>query len=292
MQCFHPLEAWQREDGSVVFEERGGDVLHSLQLRCGQCIGCRLERSRQWAVRCMHESQMYGWSSFITLTYDDEHLPWRGHLNYPDFQKFNKRMRARMGPFSFFMCGEYGGTFGRPHYHSLVFGLFFADRKLFSERSDGVRLYTSETLSSLWPYGHASVGDVTFKSAAYVSRYVCKKIDGDAALDHYLRCDEFGEAYHLTPEFGRMSLKPAIGKRWWEKYQKEVFARGDVIVDGMSQKPPTYYQRNSTDLRWDDIEYRRYLEAEKYAGESTPDRLAAREAVALAKLEFKKRVLE
>src|SRR6187549_2683574 len=91
MPCYHPFTAYQLDDGRIVFAERG-KVKRSVVLPCGHCIGCRLERSRQWAVRCMHEAQLHDVSSFVTLTYDDSHLPYHGSLDYTHFQKFIDRL--------------------------------------------------------------------------------------------------------------------------------------------------------------------------------------------------------
>ena len=128
MPCFHPIDAFQRSDGQVVFVERG-DIARPLVLPCGRCIGCRLEYSRQWAVRMMHEAQMHELSCFLTLTYDDAHLPVDESLHYADFQGFIRKLRRVHAPrrFSFYMCGEYGEQFKRPHYHACLFGLYFTD---------------------------------------------------------------------------------------------------------------------------------------------------------------------
>lgn len=101
MACFYPLAAWQTDDGDIVFKERGA-IKRALTLPCGQCVGCRLERSRQWAVRCMHEASLYDQNAFVTLTYDQDHLPESGSLRYRDFQLFCKRARDKLGPFRFF----------------------------------------------------------------------------------------------------------------------------------------------------------------------------------------------
>lgn len=291
MPCYYPLQAWQRDDNSITFEERGGDVRRALVLPCGRCIGCRLESSRCWAVRCMHEAQMHDFSSFITLTYDDAHLPYRGDLHYPDFKKFCRRMVKRLGKFRFFMAGEYGDLNDRPHYHAIVFGLFFADRKFFKQSPAGFNIYTSDTLSALWPYGHASVGDVSFESAAYVARYVTKKVTGDSAAEHYQRVDELtGEVYSLTPEFSKCSNRPGIGFDWWQKYGKEVLARGNVVMDGVEMKPPRYYAKICKDPKYDWLEFQAQL---KYKPEeNTESRLITRELVTKSRLALKKRNLK
>lgn len=293
MPCFRPLDAWQLDGGEVVFKERG-KIKRALQLPCGQCVGCRLERSRRWAVRCVHESQMHEASSFVTLTYDDDHLP--TGLRYSDFQKFMKRVRKLFPGARFFMCGEYGESTFRPHYHACLFGVFFADRLLHSSGGD-YPVYRSDTLSRLWPLGFATVGDVSFESAGYCARYVMKKVTGDAAAEHYQRVDvRTGEIVQVAPEFCRMSLKPGIGMPWLEKYFKDVYgeSKDAVVMNGVKSKPPRYYDKK-LEILWpdmmDDIEFRRYQKSGLCAEDGTPERLAVRETVAKARLGLFKREL-
>lgn len=248
MPCYHPMPAVRMSDGSVKFVSRNkAGVEGTLELPCGQCIGCRLERSRQWAMRCLHEASLYDRNAFITLTYDDAHLPPGGSLSYPDFQRFMKRLRRRIGSkVRFYAGGEYGeqGTI-RPHFHACLFGYDFPDKVFFKRSSSGDKLYTSKLLEFLWPFGISSVGDVTFQSAAYIARYCVAKRTGDAAKSWYA-CDEFidenGEVRDsVTPEFNRMSLKPGIGSRWLDKFQTDVYPRDYVVVNGVKVKPPKYY---------------------------------------------------
>ncbi|MEO5355656.1 MAG: hypothetical protein H7835_21005, partial [Magnetococcus sp. XQGC-1] len=98
----------------------------------GQCVGCRLERSRQWAIRVMHEASQHEHNCFITLTYNDDNLPANGSLNYRHFQNFMKRLRKYYVEFTvrFYMCGEYGENFARPHYHACIFAIMFMLRCL------------------------------------------------------------------------------------------------------------------------------------------------------------------
>lgn len=298
MACFHPLSAWQLVDGSIVFAERG-NVLRSLTLPCGQCVGCRLERSRQWAVRCFHESQLHDFNSFITLTYDDSHLPPNGSLVYRDFQLFMKLLRKSRAPnpVRFFMCGEYGETFFRPHFHACLFNVFFSDRRLLKRLPSGSNLYRSPELESLWTKGFSSIGDVTFESAAYVARYCLKKVTGPSASSHYTRVDsDTGEIYNITPEFTRMSLKPGIGANWFRRYRSDVFNddKDFVVVRGVKMKPPRYYDnllKDASDFTSDYVEFMRQQKAQNAAADNTPERLAVREVVTRSRLTFKKRVL-
>ena len=232
MPCFSPLKGWYSKDRtklgkrSIVFNPRDGLLDRPIAVPCGQCIGCRLERSRQWATRCVHEASLHENNCFITLTYDDAHLPSDLSLNLVHFQKFMKRLRKRFGDgIRFFHCGEYGENFGRPHYHACLFNFDLPDRVLWSTRS-GVNLYTSHILSSLWPFGFVTVGDVTFESAAYVARYVMKKVTGKNAQDHYEWVHPItGQVYERAPEYVTMSRRPGIGKGWLEKYMSDVFPR-------------------------------------------------------------------
>lgn len=294
--CFKPLDAWRTHQGEVKFSEPR-DYRDQLKLPCGQCVGCRLERSRQWAVRCMHEAQLHEHSSFVTLTYDDEHLV--PSLDYQHFQKFMKRVRKKFGRVRFYMCGEYGEQFSRPHFHACLFGVFFSDRVPWKHLDSGSVLYRSAQLEALWPFGFSSVGDVTFESAAYIARYVMKKVTGDRADFHYLRVDtRTGEEISLVPEFNRMSLGrrkgEGIGGPWFTKFKQEVLCRDAVIAGGRPARVPRYYDvltQAADGFLFDEIKYARLERALACVADSTPERLAVRESVASARLKYKKRTL-
>lgn len=202
----------------------------SRLVACGRCLGCRLEYSRQWAVRCMHEASLHDRNCFVTLTYAEAPKD----LQYSDFQLFMKRLRRSWGRCSFYMSGEYGETNGRPHFHSVLFGVDFSDKVYFGRSPSGFKLYTSASLSALWPHGFSSVGGLTFETCAYVARYVHKKM---------LQAN--GGAYAgSVGEFSRMSLRPAIGKRWFDRFgQSDVLPEGTVVVNGVSAVAPRYYRR-------------------------------------------------
>ena len=289
MACFHPLVAYRSADGSISFVDRGkGD---QLLLSCGQCIGCRLERSRQWATRCVHEASLYDDNCFITLTYNNDNVPIDGGLNYSHFQLFMKRLRKRFpnDTIRFYMCGEYGENYGRPHYHACLFGFNFPDRVLHSRTGSGFFIYTSRILESLWSYGFSSVADFSFESAAYVARYVMKKITGQAAKRHYEVLDEMtGEIYNRSPEFCRMSLKPGIGARWWDKFgQSDVVPRDKVVINGVESTVPRYYDkllRRYNFLQYDDAKTRRAFDNYSRRDDNTDARLSVKEQVVKARL--------
>lgn len=267
-----------------------------LQLPCGQCIGCRIEKSRQWALRCVHEASMHDDNAFITLTYDDEHLPWDGSLNKDHFQKFMKRLRfqERHKTVRYFHCGEYGEQLRRPHYHALLFNHDFTDKDKWTE-TDGIITYTSDNLAKLWPFGFSTVGQVTFETAAYCARYVTKKQTGKAAKDHYWRVLDTDLQVELEPEYATMSLKPAIGKTWFDEYRDDCFPSDYITQKGKKLRVPRYYdkllaQHNEFDLKH--IKEQRRIKADRWQHENTPKRLAARERCTTARLETLRRNLE
>jgi hypothetical protein len=297
MACFHLIPAWQTSDGSIVFKERG-DIVRSLSLPCGQCYGCRLERSRAWAVRCMHEASLHSENCFITLTYDNDHCPTDRSLNYGDFQRFMKRFRKRFkdSTIRFYMAGEYGEKFERPHFHACIFGFNFPDRTLWKRTPSGSLIYRSKSLEDLWPFGYSSIGDVTFESAAYVARYVMKKRTGRGVGDHYETTDmETGEIKDRTPEFNRMSLKPGIGYGWYEKYHSDVYPHDYVVVNGREVKPPKYYDKKFAEdfpEAFESLQLERFIDAQSRYEDNTDERLAVKEQVLDAKLGRLKRSIE
>lgn len=264
MPCTSPLEGWwskqRNENGKriVVFNVKDALVDRPVSLPCGNCISCRLKKSKDWAIRCMHEADCHEDNAFITLTFSPEYQAKRENpftVDHRDFQLFMKRLRKRFKDkkIKYYMCGEYGDNNGRPHYHALIFGMDFPDKELW--RIDKVtksRLYRSAILEELWPYGFSTIGEVTFDSAAYVARYVTKKITGKQAeevnpetgLRHYEVYDpNSGEIFDVKPEYCKMSLKPAIGKEWYEKHGKYVRDHDFVIAKGKKNIPPKYYDR-------------------------------------------------
>lgn len=239
MPCYSPIPAWRGErlesgKRRIVFDKSKEKQPGSeMQIPCGQCIGCRLERSRQWAMRCVHEASLYRDNCFISLTYDDNHLPGDLSLSVPDFQKFMKRLRKAFpeSRIRFFQCGEYGETYGRPHYHACLFNFDFPDKELWKVQGE-TRLYISPRLNEIWGKGYCVIGDVTFDSAAYVARYITKKITGKKAEEHYAG---------RKPEYTTMSRRPGIGRGWYEEFWTDVYPHDYTVVRGVKVHPPKYY---------------------------------------------------
>lgn len=230
-----------------------------VEIPCGQCIGCRLEYSRQWANRCLLELQNHDSSFFVTLTYDDEHVPKSAYadpetgeaftsltLRKRDFQLFMKRLRKAFpnDNIRYFMCGEYGSHTYRPHYHAIIFGLHLCDLRPYKRSDQGFNYYISDSLSRCWsdrlgkPLGYSVVADVTWETCAYTARYVMKKLNGSAK--------EFYEMHNLEREFTLMSTKPAIGKEYFLAHHS-IYDTDCINVStptgGRKFKPPRYFDK-------------------------------------------------
>ncbi|WNK14517.1 MAG: replication initiator protein [Microvirus sp.] len=249
MPCYHPLPGWYAKRANdktrkrpVVFTFGEGFKDRKAEIPCGRCIGCRLEKARQWAARCVHESQLHQRNCFLTLTYNQGSVPEvkssidgtsLPSLRPRDFTLFMKRLRERYGAgIRFFQCGEYGDQLGRPHHHVLLFGHDFDDKRRLCGKADAHALYESDQLNELWPHGFASIGRLTFESAGYTVRYALKKIGGKPAEAHY---------QGRVPEYATMSRRPGIGTEWLRKYAADVYPRGEVVIQGRRMKPPRFY---------------------------------------------------
>lgn len=266
-----------------------------VEVPCGQCIGCRLERSRQWALRCMHEASLYDHNCFITLIYDEDNLPYDGSLNLDHFQRFMKRLRkSEPGKnIRFFHCGEYGESSNRPHYHCILFNHHFLDAESIKHTESG-DLCISPTLTRLWPYGFSTVGACTFESAAYVARYTLKKITGPDAYDHYLNVNkETGELHIIKPEYVTMSRRPGIGRTWYEKYKSDCYPKDFITSRGIKMLPPKFYDRC---LDKEDTELLSYLKKKRIAKakkneDNTIERLDTKERCKILQTKSLKRVI-
>lgn len=288
MPCFHPLTGHRAYGGGISFNPKTGYVDQPMQVPCGRCIGCKLERSRQWAVRLLHERQLHDASCFITLTYDDKYLPSGGTLVKGHFQSFMKRLRKHVSPvpLRFFHCGEYGENLSRPHYHAILYGFDFPDKTRWSG-SEGNMLYRSPSLDRIWGMGFCSIGPVTFESASYVAAYCVKKITGDQAKAHYgLR----------LPEYVTMSRRPGIAADWFKKYASDVYPSDSVVARGHPSKPPRYYDKahsKSDPKSFELLKRERLLSAitPEAQADATVVRLRDRETVTSAKFNLRKRNL-
>jgi len=286
MPCYHPQKAYKDRDGNVTFVRK--DAITNLSLPCGGCIGCKLERSRQWAVRIMHEAQLHDENIMITLTYDDEYLPIDESINVKHFQKFMKALRHKYAPkkIRFYHCGEYGEENRRPHYHAILFNHDFQDKEIWKQDNE-IKTYTSKTLSSIWHNGFTSISDVTLESAQYVAKYIIKKINGAYAPDHYSHMTRYGEITQLTPEYTTMSRRPGIASNWYQQYKTDVFPSNFITFNGKKMSAPKYYQKileQESPRKYEKLKRRLRLIAKQRLRDNTPPRLHAREQCAQARL--------
>lgn len=288
MPCYHPASAVEigtrADNGKRIIKVLAKKELSDwarkqanvFPVPCQKCIGCRLEKSRQWAVRCVHEASLYSQNCFITLTFRDA-CPLDGTKTDPTvslhkhhFQRFMKRLRKRYpeSKIKFYHCGEYGEKKGRPHHHAALFNFDFKDKELWSTR-DGIPLYTSKELEQLWPFGHSTVGEVTFESAAYIARYVTKKITGPSAEAHY---------QGRLPEFSTMSRGGRRGRGiahgWFDRYSGDLYPKDFTVIRGKKIKIPKYYDR-CMELT-NPEEYGTIKESRKQAALQNPDNNMAR----------------
>lgn len=290
MVCYAPLSAWRMKGETRLAFKRGPLTYgEKLALPCGQCIGCRIQRCSEWAMRCMNERRMWQSThdaSFLTLTYANDKLPSDGGLVKRDLQLFMKRMRNATGAgLRFYGVGEYGGLFGRPHYHVLLFNRGFPDKRLYKNaKRDGEKLYTSGLLDDMWEYGHSVIGDVSYDSCAYVAGYVIDKITGKKAEDWYAG---------RQPEFSLMSK--GIGAQYFAKYASEIYTHDSVVVNGAERRPPRYYDTKYEALdpvRIVELKKKRRRFARLLMQRSHPDfgvdRRRTQERVAIAKVSHKK----
>ncbi len=341
MPCFHPMVGYRsikKNPGtgkrSIVFDSSKGIVDLTIPIPCGQCIGCRLERSRQWAMRCVHEASGFENNAYLTLTYDDKNLPQDKSVHIEHFQKFMKRLRKKFKgiepvkepdgkthhPLRFFHCGEYGTQcrqcllhknyctcpnyipmIGRPHYHALLFNFDFNDKLPFTKNKTGETLFTSETLSKIWGLGFCTLGDVTFESAAYVARYITKKINGPMAKKEqtYVRYETEkspGEiSVEVNKEYTSCSRRPGLGTYWYRQFSEETYRDDFVLLRGKKMRPPKYYDKKlegENPRESFHIKVMRKSNARKHSENNTPERLAVREFCQQEKFNRLKRGLE
>ena len=287
----------------------------------------------------MHEASMHRHNAWLTLTYADEHLPGRyntglvnpltkkpiysGTLHKEHMQKFFRALRKALGrkktghailgdlmtaprtrshpkrTLRYYYGGEYGEKFGRPHYHACLFGIDLGDKLYESKTNTGYKLYTSPTITRLWPYGTHLIGELTWESAAYTARYIMKKINGKRKEQHYEKIDhDTGEILKIEPEYNDMSRRPGIAKTWLDKFLTDVYPHDRVIVRGHETKPPRYYDKryehrlkfnfNDDDLEGayaeltkplEQIKFGRQIEAKLHWRDQTDERLKVQETV-------------
>lgn len=236
--------------GSLASDKIGAGIGQYVIIPCGQCKECRIAKAREWSVRLLHEAALHDHSCFLTLTYDDDHLPDDSALHPEDMQKFLKDLRRYLDyhygkKIRFYGVGEYGSKFRRPHFHLIIFGEDFNfDKKLFKTSKNGFRYYVSDTVKQLWKNGFHLIGDVSYDSVFYCARYVTKKITGDLAEYYY---------DGMQPEFARMSRRPGIGHDFVLKYTGDIYNYDKILLRNLKCNPPSYYDKIFSDLHPDEF---------------------------------------
>lgn len=218
-----------------------GTPTGALLLPCRQCIGCRLEKSRQWATRLLHETEFHKGAIFLTLTYDENNVPKNGSLNKTHLRTFFNDLRSRNSYYGkdkikYFACGEYGDRTGRPHYHAALYGGLSVHDPLCDPEEpsrSGDPQYSHPDLSKVWTHGRHRFSAHNFETAAYVARYVLKKISGVSSALHY------GER---TPEF--QSCSNGLGKGHFQSWLPDIYPSDHVVLPERGAfMPPPYYDR-------------------------------------------------
>lgn len=309
MPCYHLKKAYILKNLNpktgkkiVVFKPCLG-IKESIKVPCGQCWGCRLEQSRLWALRCMHELKQHEHAQYVTLTYSDENIPPHNSLHKPHLQEFYKRLRQKIVrdklPYKIrhYSCGEYGEKTERPHYHAIIYGLDLPD-KTYYKHHNGFNLYKSAWLEKIWKNGHVTIGNVSFESCAYVARYIMKKVNGKKFLQTYFTFDK-DTGLVLTErqqEFTVMSRKPGIGREFYDQYRSDMYQYGTdgrcIIRGGINSKVPRYYDNIFEEENPEVMKYIKNLrrkEAVRRADDNTPARLKIKEQVNNARVNMLKR---
>lgn len=246
--CIKPVSAWLVAGRSQpVFRKPLSSVSADfLSLPCGKCEPCELNRVSSMSARMVHEASLHASSFFLTLTYDEAHLPSDGNLVPQHWTKFIGKLRAATRRRSsdapklrFVACGEYGDRLGRPHYHAIVFGLDLTDRRIWSRSKRGDDLFCSDWLSAIWGKGNVIVGEVTSHSCSYVAAYTVKSVGGERVSTYF--SNPSGDIVRRVPPFARYSTHPGIGAFWYDEYSSDCFPSDFLVSGGRKSAIPRYY---------------------------------------------------
>ncbi len=293
MTCFSPIE--------IDRKTKSGQIIGRQKVPCGRCNGCRISKSKEWAIRCVHEAKTHTHNEFITLTYNDANLPPDHGLDHLHFQKFIRSLRKKTKQkIRYYMCGEYGKAteknnfIARPHFHAILFGYQFPDKQTHANRRGHIT-YTSEYLSETWTKGFHEIGSVTFESAAYVARYIIKKQKTDSASLAIFDQDTGEITGYRKNEYTHMSLKPGIGAKYYEANIMDIFPNDFVMIKpGQKMEVPKYYKeslkREHPELA--EILRKHRVQKSKASPDNTPSRLATREYIQGRRIDQLKREIE
>jgi hypothetical protein len=224
IDCYYAAELNPSGKRGLTFNPRnrylGGDLRYTdpLKIPCGKCAGCKVDASLMWSIRSYHEASLHDQNCFVTLTYDDAHLPSDKKIDKEVLQKFFRRLRKVGHRIRYVACGEYGGLTNRPHYHAIIFGKDWLEGAV--NLND--QLYTHPELVRIWGKGHVSVAPVEMGAICYVCGYVTKKMDDEDT-------------------FALRSNKPGIGHAWLDRYKDDIVRNGIVTIEGREYQVPKRY---------------------------------------------------
>lgn len=281
MSCKSPRPLYHTDNGNVTLSKPHPSSKHFATTKCHMCNQCQIDYRISWGLRGQLENQMHQHSQFVTLTYDNEHLPQGANLYPKHHQDFFKRVRnyeKRHGnkqTIRYMLCGEYGRETSRPHYHAIIFGLELPDKILKYKTQKGVYEYSSAILTKLWPHGSATASSVTPAACSYIVSYMKKdsinrnenartqaEINGHKYLGNYIKVEKSIDlAGNITKNllpyqclnpstgvitermrpYARFSTNPGIGRAWFDKYYKDMFPKGYINLDGKKCFAPGYF---------------------------------------------------
>lgn len=223
---------------------------------CGKCIACRMAKTREWSLRMMHELQYHEDNVFITLTYDEDHVPENMSLKKEHFVNFMKRLRRKTPKkIKYFACGEYGDETFRPHYHAIIFGL-------------GLNKPDKNLIMKNWPFcdwnqysiRRNSFGLAEYKSIKYVAGYINKKLSGPLAEEEYTK-------YGVEPVFRLLSQ--GIGQKYCDEHSEILTEKQSIRHRGLDLSLPRYYVKRlglTNDLSKEKSEQKDCELTERYTG--------------------------
>lgn len=270
MPCFHPKTAYKRFDSEqgkylISFGNHGSvEGAEPISIPCGKCIGCQRDRAKQWAVRCAAEYETTPDKAacwFVTLTYDDDHLPFGMCTQYDtftgevleeaavpslrkkDLQDWFKRLRwyyNEIHGIRYLACGEYGGQTARPHYHVILFNVHIDDLVPYKSKDSSALYFTSASMDKVWMHGQVLIARYDFHTADYVAKYLVK---GDSSEDHPDFVDGREKPFLL------MSRRPGLGRAYYDSHKDTISETDKIYTAFGSKRPPAYFDRLDRESR-------------------------------------------
>lgn len=247
MKCYDPVLCYTDPKGNKQYRHfsLATDLFilkHQghLVFNCGQCLHCRKKRAYELAARCVLHASLYRHNCFLTLTYDEKKDNYHNVFEYPDIQKFKKKLRNTYRAFysdiktrkkrnyyyqkiEIFNVHEYGKN-GKKHWHLIVFNHQFKDRTMYS-KSNGIPLYTSSILDGLWTHGFSTIGDVSEASAMYQAQY----------------CEKDFKNGHAGTSKKSDSKHSGLGKAYFDKHYSQILKLGYIPFNGRKMPLPRYF---------------------------------------------------